>query len=170
MPEKIDFNTSLTWDSPLINNELLAETMADIFQIEVEQWAQREISNGADAADIEKATRALLQGGHEINLAGLDLTSLPNVILPSGVLRLDLSDNPQLTIIPARFLSQSPDALIVSEESALSFSDTDTCEETLSEEENSCAATAVKRKATDAVYETGEALQAFASSKRPRLQ
>ncbi|WP_253384423.1 hypothetical protein [unidentified bacterial endosymbiont] len=115
MPEKIDFNTSLTWDSPLINNELLAETMADIFQIEVEQWAQREISNGADAADIEKATRALLQGGHEINLAGLDLTSLPNVILPSGVLRLDLSGNPQLATIPVRFLSQSPDALIVSD-------------------------------------------------------
>ncbi|WP_253384429.1 hypothetical protein [unidentified bacterial endosymbiont] len=120
MPDNAIYNSSLTWDSPLFDDEPVIHPPVAVFEETVQHWAERELSMGTDEANIIKAAHALLYGGSVIDLAGLNLTSLPDVTLPSGVLRLDLSNNPQLTALPARFLDQSPFIYIVIDYTPLS--------------------------------------------------
>jgi len=120
MPDNAIFNSSLTWDFSPLHDEPVTETSATAFEERVQQWAECELSMGADGADIHKAIHALLHGGSIIDLAGLHLTSLPDITLPPGVLRLDLSDNPRLTTLPARFLDQSPYICVVIDNTSLS--------------------------------------------------
>jgi hypothetical protein len=123
MPDNAIFNSSIAWDFSLFHDEPVTETSATAFEETVQQWAERELSMGADGADIHKATHALLHGGSVIDLAGLHLTSLPDITLPPGVLRLDLSDNPRLTTLPARFLDQSPYICVVIDNTSLCSED-----------------------------------------------
>jgi hypothetical protein len=120
MPGNAFFDTSITWGSSLLPDIPAIQTSVTVFEERVRQWAERELSMGANGADIHKATHALLHGGSVIDLAGLHLTSLPDAELPPDVLRLDLSNNPQLTTIPARFLSQTPFIYVVIDNTALS--------------------------------------------------